>query len=107
MLRIVPPAPPPNLADLLDLFADCEACKAPENRGLCHSERCQRQVLPQLKQAAWQRDVHRGENENQAEAMTETATSLEYQAKAREATGVPRPHGCGRDVIRGNCERCN
>jgi hypothetical protein len=87
MLRIVsattaPPLYPADIQPLLDLFDDCDACKAPENRGLCHSERCRRQVLPQIKSPSWCRDAHRGENENEAEAMTETSRSLEEQTKS-------------------------
>lgn len=87
MLRIVsapaaPPLYPADLRPLLELFDDCDACKAPENRGLCHSERCRRQVLPQIKLPSWCRDAHRGENENEAEAMAETTRSLEDEAKS-------------------------
>lgn len=37
---------------------DCEACEKPDSGGLCHSERCRRQVLPQLKEPSWHRDAH-------------------------------------------------
>jgi hypothetical protein len=80
MLRIVSAgAAPKNLADLLELFDDCDACKAPENRGLCHSEGCRRQVLPQIKLPSWCRDVHRGENDESE--TTETVRSLEEETR--------------------------
>lgn len=41
----------------------CPRCEAPENQGLCHSEKCRRAVLPGLRGAAWQKDAHRGEND--------------------------------------------
>ena len=34
------------------LIEACPACSQPENAGLCHREKCQRAVLPLLKQSA-------------------------------------------------------
>ncbi len=61
------PAGPPTpalaaaiaIAALIDL---CPACAEPANSGLCHSERCRRQVLPQMKQSALARDTHSGKH---------------------------------------------
>ena len=36
----------------------CAACAAPENQGLCHSERCRENVLPVLAEPAWYKDAH-------------------------------------------------
>jgi hypothetical protein len=38
----------------------CPACTEPANRGLCHSERCRSQVLPQLRETSLKRDTHSG-----------------------------------------------
>jgi hypothetical protein len=38
----------------------CPACASPANAGLCHSERCQREVLPQQKAPGWHREAHSG-----------------------------------------------
>jgi hypothetical protein len=38
----------------------CPACAEPANCGLCHSEKCERQVLPQLKESTLKKDAHSG-----------------------------------------------
>lgn len=34
--------------ELLEQFTDCPACAQPANRGLCHSEHCRAEILPQI-----------------------------------------------------------
>jgi hypothetical protein len=61
----------------------CSACAEPANRGLCHSEKCEGQVLPQLKESALKKDAHSGrwiEVTAAAEAPT-----VEDRAGRREA----------------------
>ena len=38
----------------------CPRCQEPANAGLCHSEKCQAQVLPILRESALKKDTHSG-----------------------------------------------
>jgi hypothetical protein len=72
---------------------DCDACRAPENQGLCHSERCRRQVLPQLRESSLKRDAHSGPFwkkvvnvvADRAETKTEHAERMMRQTRKRDA----------------------
>jgi hypothetical protein len=61
----------------------CAACAEPANRGLCHTEKCVRQVLPQLKESALKKDAHSG-RWIEVTAATETPP-VEDRPRRREA----------------------
>jgi hypothetical protein len=63
----------------------CPRCADPDNQGLCHSERCREQVLPQLTEPAWYRDAHSGPFWKKAAAPKSRAT--EHAARMAEQSG--------------------
>ena len=66
----------------------CNACEAPENRGLCHSETCRQQVLPQLRETSLKRDAHSG---HYYEPATTSETAQEQTRRSADhATRMAR-----------------
>ncbi len=65
----------------------CAACAAPENQGLCHSERCRKAVLPALAEPAWHKDAHslhyREPDQRSRTHATEHATRMAVQSARR------------------------
>lgn len=49
----------------------CPACLDPESAGLCHSDHCQRQVLPVLRESSVKRDAAHGKYHETGKAKLE------------------------------------
>src|SRR5690348_8527988 len=66
----------------------CPRCEAPENQGLCHSEKCRASVLPGVKLPSWHKDAHRGEHDtdvtSEPTVWSETIAEIE-KSQRRQA----------------------
>lgn len=59
----------------------CPRCQEPANSGLCHSERCQAQVLPVLRESSLKRDTHSGKWHDPVPARAEKTDATEHASR--------------------------
>jgi hypothetical protein len=59
----------------------CVACQEPANSGLCHSQRCQNQVLPVLRESSLKKDTHSGKWYDPVPARAERTHAADHATK--------------------------
>jgi hypothetical protein len=59
----------------------CPACADPANAGLCHSEKCRAQVLPQLREPSIKVDAHSGKYYEPLPARAEQTTASDHATR--------------------------
>lgn len=84
----------------------CPACLDPESAGLCHSEYCQRQVLPVLKESALKQYMASGKYHETGKARLEAQvreSTAGKRARRREERKVARARARRAELVVQGC----